>query len=239
MSTPLPLLEWDAIVVDSIYKAIRDEVISQGYMPDVDTFDDTEAEALRYQTAGDAIITAKGFEIEVFNDSSARRKGAKKSPRIVIYLDRTYAGEIGAPNHAIISNDGIVGGKYKSGFMPTKSAEIVTAIHLISSEQPQTKILDSILANVIGQRQYMFYWIYNETTKLFDQLAGRKFLADQTSFNNNDDALEGVRERIYFYTTPDIYLSGMKNTTLISPIKYIDVKSEDEDPFTSAGTKTV
>lgn len=229
-----PLIQWDTVIVSSIYKNIQNEVIAQGYMPDVNTFGTTQAEAVRYLASRQTVIGSLGFEIEVFNDSSARRKAKKQSPRIVIYLSKTYPGDIGAPTHSIISNDvNISGPKFTAGIMPQQATNLSIAIHLISSVSKQKSILSSILANSIGQRKYLPYW------DLVDNVSIDRppFLAEQISCIDADYPVEGVFEKIYNYTVPDIYLSGMANTYPVSEIKYIQIQAEAEEPFTSVGAE--
>lgn len=217
----------DARVVDSIFKHIQKVTINSGYMPDVDTFGDTELDANNYQVALDAIQADKGFYIEVFNQSSARRKAAKKTKRIVIYLSRVYDGEIAAPIHAIIDNDKTEGGKFKSGFLPTKSAMLVIAIHLISAVENEFYTLNAIIARTLSQRAYLTYWDKPTNTFIPDQW----FICEQTSYNDLDDALEGVFEKVFYYTVSDIYLNELMNVVEVAPIKSITVQQGDEPEF--------
>lgn len=222
-----PLSGADARVVDSIFKHIQKTTIDQGYMPDVDTFGDTELEAQRYALAIEAVQLDKGFHIEVFNQSSARRKAAKKTARFVVYLSRVYDGEIGAGVEAIMSNDVNEAGKYESGFLPTKTSSLVIAIHLITSVSQQFYVLNSILGRSIAQRRYLNY--YDKATNTY--LADKRFLAEQTSYNDLDDALEGVFEKVFYYTVPDIYLDNKQVTKEVTPINQITVITQDEPQF--------
>lgn len=222
----MELIQSDKAVVTSIFKHIQDEVIAHGYMPNPALYGDTQTDAQNYYAARQTVKVTQGFEIEVFNNSSARRKAEKKSPRIVIYQSRTYAGEIGAPIHAILVNDTEVGGQFKSGFMPQMASSVVVAIHLISAVSNQFSILNSILGNVIGQRQYLPLYDIDQNVYL-----EKRFLAEQTSFNDADDPLEGVFEKIFFYTVPDVYLSPMSNVRVVKPITQINLNTPGDDLY--------
>ncbi len=221
------LSDANAQVVNSLFKHIQKEVIVRGYMPDINTYGDSEAEAIRYNQDVLTIQADKGFDVKVFNQSSARRKAEKKSTRIVMYVSRIYDGEIAAPIHAIIANDKTVGGNFKSGFLPTKASSLVIAIHLISDTDRRFYALKSIIGVVLAQRAYVTYW--NSDTDLF--YPDRFFLAEQTSYNDLNDALEGVFEKVFYYTVPDIYQSDMQTITEISPIKQIKIQTTLETDF--------
>src|SRR5690606_1258207 len=148
----------DRLILRSIFHKLRQYTIDLGYFPDISQYGDnpTPAQIADYKAQLLQIKNDKGFYIELFSESSSRHKGEKECPRIVVSLDRSFNGEIGAPPNQIIKNEGL--GTYSKGALPGQSANIIVAVYLISHNSEQTYILNGIKDNVIGERNYISFY---------------------------------------------------------------------------------
>lgn len=230
----LELLNTDQRIIRSIYLNVRKHIIEHGYYPDTSVYTDLKdpLQVADFNNKIKGIISTKGFYIDVYSESSARNKGKKEAPRIVMFLSRVYEGEIGAPPNMIMA-DPINLGNYRSGALPGRASNIVLAVHLISSNSEQHFKLNSIISNVLGQRAYI---------ELYDAAADElPFYVYQTSFADLDDPTENITEKVYFYTVPDVYLGDITvHRDNIKPIKEIRVDIEptkDVLEVKSDGTK--
>lgn len=212
----LELLQTDQIVIRSIAHAIRNHVIEHGYYPNVNDFGDTPTDVALFKGQLDLIQRNKGFYVEVFSESSARNKGTKVAPRIVVDLDRTYVGEIGAPPNQLFKTSS---NRWRSGSLPGRAANISIAVYLISHNSKQHYVINSIKDNVLGQRG--FIPIYNDPN-------AKPFYVYQTGFYNNSDPAENITDLSYIYIAPDIFLGDNQiHRDDIKPIQEINV---DIDP---------
>lgn len=221
----LPLLQTDQIIARSIYHALREHVVEHGYLPDEDDYGDSASEAARWNQDVALIDATKGFHIDMFSESSARHKGMKNTPRIIIFLSNQFDGDIGAPPAGVLGRSITDPTKYRYGGLPSKSTSLVFAIHLMSINSKQSSILNSILANVLGNRAFIKY--YNNLYPT------QRLLCVQTSFADLDNAQENILEKAYFYRVPDVFLGAEKIIREdVSPIKEITLEQRanlDED----------
>jgi hypothetical protein len=211
----LPLLGTDRILARSVYHILRKHVVAHGYLPDEKLYMDTEVDRWNADIA--QIDATKGFHIEMFNESSARHKGMKDNPRIIIFLSNIFDGEIGAPPEGILGPSTIDPTKFRSGYLPGQSAHLVFAIHLMSINSQQSSVLNSILSNVLGERRFIPYYD--------DPLQLPKIFIRRTSFSDLDNAMENILEKAYYYQISDVFLGAETITNdNVSPIKEIIVE---------------
>lgn len=237
------LLKVDQLVVRSIYEALRKHIIEHGYLPDTANYANN---VNGYLAARQNIITHKKFCIDIYSQSSQRFKDFKGQPRMVIFLQRVYDGEIGFPQTMVTRTTapGEVAA-YSQGIMPGKTANLIVAVHLLSITSEQTYTLNAILSNVLGQRIFLPY--YNNPTE--------RFLVEQTNYSEIDNPIENYNESAYFFTIKDARLSepeevrtfpGLQSITAeiqlnTMPVEIIDVEPENPgnpgnpDPGTGEG----
>lgn len=212
----LELLKTDQLIIRSIFHALRKHVIDHGYFPDVNEYGDTDTDVTLYQEHLKHIQKTKGFYIETFSESSARNKRSKDAPRIVVSLDRTYSGEIGAPPSQLFK---VGKDRWRSGSLPGRSANINISVALISHNSEQHYTLNSIKDNVLGERGFLP--LYNDKT-------AAPFFIQQISYMDMDDPADNITERVYVYQVPDLFLGD--NRVIrdnIVPINQIDVDIKD------------
>lgn len=210
----------DQKIVRSIFHALRNYAIELGYYPNMSDYPNLKTpEAIAaYKARLNNIRNTKGFYIDFFSESSARNKGEKIAPMIVVSLDRSFNGDIGAPPEMIMAGE--IEGTFRNGTMPGRAANLIIAVYLISHNSTQTYVLNGIKDNILSERGYIPF--YDDPT--LDPI-----YAYRTGYYNLDDPTENITERAYLYTVPDVYLGATKiNRDNIQPI--IEIKTEIESP---------
>lgn len=215
----MELIKADQTILRSIYEAIRKEIVSNGYLPDADLYTDSLFDTEKYFQDRSAITQTKGFWIDLFSESSARNKGMKDSVRIVLFLSRVYDGEIGAPVNVITAQDAGAAKEFRLGLLPGKASNLIFAVHLLTSTSEQTFVLNAIISNALGQRNFI---------PVYDNLEGQPFYIEQTSFGDLDNPMENLQEKVYYYTVPDVFLGTPKPGREISAIKEVIVNVTDK-----------
>lgn len=209
----------DRIIVRSIFHTIRKEVISNGYYPNVPTYGNTPSELTRFNNDLNTIRNNKGFYIETFSESSARNKGKKDAPRIVVVLGRNLGGNIGSAPQGIYPGSGP--NTYTSGSLPSLASNIMVEVYLIAGNSEQHYTVNAIKDLALGERK--FIEVYDDTLNI------APFLLIQSGFYDLDDPMESIVERCYVYTIPDVFRGTLKvDRTNIQPIKEINVDIEPE-----------
>lgn len=203
----------------SIFEAIRLVCVSEGYTPDV-TVVTTQS---NWDTALKAIVTAKGFAIEIFGSSSNQSKGAKKVPRITVHPSRIVPGDIGLDVHqGVTKRDPNDPSKYIKYTPPYDLFQASFDIHLVSDTGEQEAILNAILFQALGTRKFIPY----VTDVVADQ--GQIFFIQEQEFYSTADLIEGDNEKITSFIVPDLML-GNEEQISIAPIKEIDINININD----------
>lgn len=191
MSTT-PLSNIQEIIERSIFETIRQELVDKGYLPDITLFPDTIAGEQGYITAMGAIVTSKGFCIDIFNESSNFDKGQKNNPRIVIKSGSFLAGELGGnPTEYYIDK----GDHYTSKITPPQTSNFYINIHLVAKSIEQVRVLNSILTLCLPKRKYLKW--YTDPTSTF-------FIMNINYFELDDNNI-GINEKVYVYEIPDCW----------------------------------
>lgn len=210
------LTKTDQELIRSVYHALRNCVVNSGYYPNVDNYDDSPEDFNRFKDDLQEIKDQKGFYIEVFSESSARFKGAKEAPRLVVCLGRSYPGTIGSNPNAVTR---IAGSQnFQVTALPSQATNIQIEVYLIAATSEQHYTLNAIKDEVLGERSFV---------PKYNDLEGTPFLVYQTGFYDLDDPAEGVIEKGYIYTAPDVFRGPTKVITdNIKPI--VDIKVDIE-----------
>ena len=190
-----PLNFTSQLILQSLYKVIKDLVVAHGYLPDADRY--TDGQTAQYFRDRDAIIKEKGFCIDLFSQSSQRHKDLKDTPRIVMFLSRVFEGEIGYPGTITTKLTSEDGDSYVQGLMPGKTANVVVAIHLLSITSEQTFVLNAIYSQALGMRKSI----------PFKHNPEKRFWIMYNNFSDLDNPIENFTENVYFHTVPDVLIT--------------------------------
>lgn len=211
----LRLLQTDLEIARSFYHALRKHVVEHGYLPDETQYEDTNADIIRWQQEIKNIDIIKGFHIDMFSESSARHKGMKNTPRMIIFLSNVFDGDIGAAPDGILGRSLTDPTQYRTGYLPGQSSHLVFALHLMGIDSKQSSVLNAIRANVLGQRGFIPH---------YDQVRfpDKHIFYRQTSFADLDNPQENILEKVYYYEVPDVFMGDEVVTRdNVSPIKEI------------------
>lgn len=223
----LKLLQQDLEIARCFYHALRKHVVEHGLLPDETLFEDTHADIARWAQEIKNIDIIKGFHIDLFSESSARHKGMKNTPRMIIFLSNVFEGDVGAPPEGILGKSLSDPTAYRTGYLPGQASNLVFALHLMSIDSKQSSILNSIRANVLGQRGFIDH--YDQ-----ERFPGKKIFYRATSFADLDNPQENILEKVYYYEVPNVFMGDEVVTRPnVSPIKEILVtqtmKSEGKE----------
>ena len=191
----IPLSDVQEIIERSLFEAIRKELVDKEYLPDVsDTglFPNNPTGYAAWNAAIQAIITAKGFAIELFGVGNNEDKGVKKIPRIVLESGNVLPGALGGDPLRYFEDNGTY---YKSLVTPPQTTDYYLNIIMVSNTIIQSRILNNIVALGMPRRGYVPF--YNDPTKSF-------FIRYLNYFEaNNED--RGLIEHIYSYEIKDAW----------------------------------
>jgi hypothetical protein len=208
----------------SIFELIRLKLVELEYLPDITLFAVTEAGYNSYQTAIQAVVTAKGFCIEIFGASSPQAKGFKKIPRIVIKTKNYLAGELGNQPNLSYTPVGDVNDptSFEGKKLAPTTSNLKLEIHLVSKSSKQDRVLHNVIQETLTTRRYVP--IYNDNTK--------NFFLIYSGYLDLEDLDEGVIERVYNYEAKDIYASEEVVVTTVAPINEITTVRNPGQPDT-------
>jgi len=214
------LIQVEERIQRSIYEAIRVELVARGYLPDISDnllYPNTKAGQEAFQQAMSDITDARGFCVELFSTGALKARGLKKVPRIVIQKGRLLPGDIGSSVGNSYQPDG-AGGFIKVE-LPPHSTNMFLSIHLVSNEEGQDRVMNNVIGNAISVRRYLPLLDAVEFTD--------RFLILQVGYNENNDMDEGIMERIYEFSVPDLYITEKKEVGIISAITEITLEQSN------------
>lgn len=202
------------LIENSIFEAIRLELVSEGYLPDsnLSKYSNTPEGLTAWQNDLNAIQESKGFAVEVFGHSSFYAKGLKRIPRIVIIPRRIMPGDIGTGGTfgiKALEDDPNVLAQTRVDY---NSSILQIDVNILSSTAQQDRFLNYILAKALGVRK--FIPIINKTEETF--------LIQRYNMYDLPDTADNIEEKAYSYEVPDIWLYeeyDVENTSLIKAIE--------------------
>jgi hypothetical protein len=180
------------IIERSLFEVIREELVDKGYIPNITLFPDTEQGYADYNIAISAIVTTKGFAIELFNEGSNLAKGIKKVPRIVINTGNFLPGALGGDPQRFYLDQGQ---SYQSLVTPPQTVDFFVNVHLVSGTVEQERILNSLIALAIQRRGYVPFYDGTSNT----------FFCRYLNFYHIDDQDTGLMEKVYAYQVSDCW----------------------------------
>lgn len=188
----------------TIYHALRKEIVSRGYLPNIYDYDIenvdiviAKSENRRYNIDLSQIKVEKGFAIEVFNYANNQSYGDKQVPRIVVHTDAFIPGNLGLdPMNKYEKN---LDGTFKT----LKSVEMVSdfyfSLNLVANTVSSMRQLHDIMANVLPRRGYI-KWYQDNDLRPHSNLLIQYLASADVSFLS-----EGIMEKVYKYMIPDVH----------------------------------
>jgi len=218
----IPLSDIQELLERSVFHRIRKVCVDKGYLPDITTYTKNEAGQIAYDIAISAIVTSKGFAIEVFSNSNQEVKDVKKLPRIVLNSQDFMPGALGGANTRYYEKQ--ISGSYKKMVRPPQSSDYTFNVHLISETTKQARILNAIVALALPRMGYIP--LYNDATRnVFTHVISSSDLTDQQN---------GINERVYRYEIPDIFETEDYSIEDIAAIKEITITPEVDGKITDS-----
>lgn len=203
------------LIERSFYERIRLELVSKGYLPDISTYPDTDIGYANYKAAIDAVVTAKGFCIDLFGAGNAESRGTLKTPRIVIDTISSLPGAIGGDTTYIHREDD--GDPYTVSLLPPQTVDFILHVTLVGSTIEEMRIMNSIIALALPRRGYIEF--YNDNTE--------KFFIENTGSNDRQLSRDNQSQRTIAYTVLDLYdIEERVIETNIPPIDEITIETE-------------
>lgn len=217
------------IIERSLFISIRDVLVDNGYVPDIDDFNlDTEIvntienQVKNYEDALLDIKNEKGFAIEIFNYSSNESKGYLKVPRIVVDTQSIQPGTLGGDTIPIYE---LINGIYKKKKNPGLTSDYFFNIYLVANNVIQMRTIIAVLAQALPKRGYIKSYLENNL------LTQGNFFIRYLSSGDSPNLQQGVMEKYYNFEIEDVFESLPKeiNTIVagqlfnIKPITEIDI----------------
>ena len=194
MSTT-PLTTIQDVIERSLFQDIRQELVDKGYLPDISdtvTYPDTQVGWDQWETDIAAIVTSKGFAIELFSGGSNASKGIKKVPRIVMESGSFLPGALGGDPRRFFND---LATHYEALVTPPQTVDFYMNFCLVSNSIAQARILNAIIALAVPRRGYIPW--YNDATKTF--------FARNINYYDRTDEDQGIIEHVWAYEIPDAW----------------------------------
>jgi len=199
------LSDLQEVLERSIFHAIREKTVAEGYLPDIKNYDISnvsdavaKAERLRYESDKTTIATNKGFVIDVFGVSNNQQKAEKKVPRIVIDTNSFQPGMIGGDTTPVYE---LIDGVFVKSSSPSLASDYFFSVYAVSNTIKQHRILTAIISSALPRRGYIKTYLSPNI-----ELSGN-ILTVFLSSNDSGDLPEGIMEKSFSYQTPDVFES--------------------------------
>lgn len=195
---PKPLSEVQELIELTIFHSIRKTIVENGYCPDIMAYSNDQAGSAQYWADFESITNAKGFSIEVFNNSNPDRKGSKKLPRIVMISENYMPGEVGGDQSRFYTP--LPGNQFKVIQRPPQVVDFSFKVHVLAETARQYRTCLSIMANAIPTRGYIpIYQPFGTFTSC------NLFIQNNTYFAVPAMG-DSLLEYVYGYVVKDVWL---------------------------------
>ncbi len=225
----MEIMDIEAMLERTAYHRIRKASVQLGFSLDIDNYDleniDNQifkAETEKYNNDLKALQEDKGFAVEIFGSSNNQSRGTKAVPRIVVQTESFYEGELGlqTADNYVKQEDG----SYKFAENVSITNDWFFNIHLVANTQEQLRVLRSILIMALPRRGYINWYTDNELQPT------QNLLCRYLTQHNLDWEQEGIMEKVYRFTIPDVHVhDDILTDIVVPPIKVIDFDIELED----------
>lgn len=187
----------------SVFHLLRELVVAEGYLPNIRDYDIENTnltiattEQTRYDNQIISIAQSMGFVIDIFGSSNNQVKDFKKAPRIVIDTVSFQPGSLGGDTTPIYV---LTNGVYVKNNNPSLTSDFYYNIYVVAENIKQLRTLTAIVSAALPRRGYIKTYIDNtlqHSGNLFNYFVGS---------GDTSDAAEGLFEKYFNYTIPDIF----------------------------------
>ncbi len=174
-------------------------------------YDDT-AGVGSFAAAQQAIITTKGFVVDIFGVGSPRAKYQKKVPRIVLIPNQSLPGALGGngdPVYTPVGNDPLAPTSYTKHVTPPQTVDFTHDVHIVTSSAEQARVCHGIVAGGLPKRGYIPL-ITDPTVRFF---------VEAFSYRNIPSPGDDIMEDVYMYKSSDMY----ETTNDVSPESLVPI----------------
>lgn len=207
------------LIERSVFLNLLGAAVSMGYAVDVNDTDEYPKTALgqaAYDAAQQAIISSKGFAVEVFSNSGMEFKGDKKTPRIVLISEGFWPGSRGlSPGVTYTAKNA---NTFSAIQYPTRSSRLFFRVHIVTERTSQFRILNGIVSVALPSRGYIAN--YTDNTE--------KWFIEKLNYLEYSDIKSGISEGAYRFYIDDVLETKPGELYTVAPIKSIEVLSFEE-----------
>lgn len=189
----------------SIFHAVRELTVAEGYAPDIKLYDVANANDVTAKAAADAFEAAKvviegnkGFVVDIFGAGNNQNRGQKKVPRIVIDTKSFQPGTLGGDTTPLYE---LIEGVYVKSSPQSLASDFFYNVYIVCNNIKELRILTAIVSQALPRRGYIKTYLDN-TIQPFGNILVR-FLSNSDS----PDLPEGILEKIFSYESPDVFES--------------------------------
>ena len=218
----------EQLVTRSAYEAIRQNLVVEGYLPDIalldidnptDTTAQTKAKVQQFDNQLAQIVQDKKYAIELFDYGSNQAKGVKQTPRIVIHNNSVLPSvEVGNDPSVTYEKQGDY---YISKQSDNLLADLTLMVYAVASTSAQMFVMNNIILRSLPKRGYI------KSYELPLPLFSGNFFTILTDKGETEALAEGIMERYFVYQIKD--LEELEPNTLPGNIPSInEIKLEIE-----------
>lgn len=198
----------------SFEKALRTILVANGYIPDRAAYASNKA---GYDAAKTAIVTSKGFCVEVFGQGAPQDKTGLGVPRIVITGMGFSQGSAGGIFGDTLESDGA--GKFNKFTQGTPLSNYRLSVELESNSTSQDRLIESVRQAALPNLSYLDKHDDSEVQYLITY----QFTASYPELSH------GLIKKVYTYLVMDIPESNPNQIgSNIVPIKEIEVLNDTD-----------
>ena len=203
----MALNDTQQVLERSLFEVIYAKTLAEGYTASLDGLPAGEAGKVEYNRRLAVVKADKGFAIEIFNYSPADDKGLKQVPRIVLATESFLPGDYGIdPSPQPVWNAET--SKYDMQVGDSLSYNATMSCCIVANSSVQLRTLIALVNTAIPLRGFIPYQA-DPTNYFFIEL------------DSNDDlgaTKEGIIEKIYRYSVPDIIWNTPVTKAEVSPL---------------------
>lgn len=214
---PKPLSEVQELIELTLFHSLRKTVVDNGYCPDIMLYPNDSAGSSQYISDLKAITIAKGFSIEVFNNSNPDHKGSKKLPRIVLISENYMPGEVGGDQSRFYTKLG--DGKFQVLQRPPQVVDFSFKVYVDAETARQSRVCLGIVANALPTRGYIP--IYQP----FSNFTPSNLFILQNTFFSVPAMGDSVIEHVYGYVIKDVWLEEYSTLLgIVPPLREVNLR---------------
>ncbi len=196
------------VIERSLFEVVYQKTLAEGYTANLDDLPAGPEGKVEYEKRLEIVKAAKGFAIEIFNYSPADDKGLKQVPRIVLATDSFLPGDYGIdPSPQPVYNTG--NDNYDMQVGDSMSYNMMMSCCVVANSTAELRTLIAIVNKAIPLRGFIPYEL--DPTSFF--------LTILDSFDDLGTTKEGIIEKIYRYSIPDVVWTEPTNKAEVSKLE--------------------